>query len=582
MAKSENTQSVEEFFAKLAPQISRAQSLTLELREARQDYLEAYSLDLLSAGLDACTVILSELETARQSDQPELLEARLSDMLGEVRDNLYSQAQRQDLDAIEAEAKEARKAASKSRKAPHSVNLSRIDALKRVLADIESKAAAGEVILGALEERKSKERPMPETNQLDELANAVASIGVQLARNSNGSTAGGSEGAGDFREVPAQMNATLQAVGAPQYGVTFARDDRRDHAALDMIDALNDSFEAVQADGKTRYRLSQTPTARRSVSHNSPLLAGAARIEAHVIETEGQHLLAALDHLQTILRFRVAPGVPTAETYRERIAARLEELVAVMEDPFGVNRARANMLLAWIGLDIARYLDLSELQPNGQGSELWYGLFALSVDQGTTNDPDELSIERSVIDDSRYRAGIQRLSYVFRTLAMRLRDFAADDAGTYAARLEETLGVLNSSAHELGDVLARSGSSASEQNVMLFATRPVSIKKVAATRYRPARAASAISVAQLIDWVITLTDPHAGPNHQVASLSAPEINLVTGELALQCHMLNALMAQADEFDFAFKLSPVYVQTREFQSQLESALQWASALADTAG
>ncbi|WP_300527279.1 hypothetical protein [Maricaulis sp.] len=582
MTKPDTTDTVAEFFQALIPQITRAQSLTAELRNSSQDYLQALSLDYLGKSLEACTLILAEVEKAKASSEQDLLQARFTDLLGEVRDNLLSSALRLDLDAVEEEAKEARKAAAKSRKAPHSANLSRIDALKRVLADIETQAAAGDDILGVLASRTSKERPMPDTPQLDELANAVASIGVQLARNNTAPAAGGSSGAGDYREVPTQMNATLQAVGAPQYGVAFARDDRRSHAALDMIDALSDSFEAVEADGKTSYRLSQAPTSRRSVSRNSPLLAGAARVEAHVIETESQHLLAALDGLQTILRFRVQPGVPTAETYRARIAERLEELVAVMEDPFGVNRARANMLLAWVGLDIARYLDLSELQPNGQGSELWYGLFALVVDADTINDPDELSIERSVIDDSRYRAGIQRLAYVFRTLAMRLRDFAADDAGTYAARLEETLHVLNGSAHDLRDILASTGTSASERNVMLFATRPVSIQKIRATRYRPTRPASMISVAQLIDWVITLTDPHVGPEHQAASLSAREVKLVTGELALQCHMLSALMAQADEFDFAFKLSPVYVQTREFQSQLENALQWASALADTAG
>lgn len=570
----------ETYLSELKQPLQEARAAIIALRRSGKGYTKAKSLEVMLEGLKSCEGMLARAAQLFHAGEFVDLADNLDLFDGEVRGNLRSATALSELESIAVEAAEAGAKAQGKPKESHTANAERLTKLEEALSALDDSISKRAGVLAGLIASDIKEKTMSDSIKIDELTDAVNAIGLQLSLTQTTQDSGGSAAAGSYRDVGKQLGATLDHLGMPRRGVEFAIDSQSKASAREIADRLMDNFSSFESDGQTQYRLERTTRTPRGSARSLSLLAGAASIEARVVETEARHLMAALEEMPQVLRFQTEPGVPTAQAYLGQIDQQLAELVELMEDPFGVNKIQAELLMRRIGMSILSFLDLSELQPSAGDNDYWQKLFAL-IGEPEPLDDDELAIKRTVVSNSRHRAALSRLARVYNGLFCRIAAFARDDAGTYAARLEMTLQVIHASAEDLRAALARSGTSMAEQNVALFATRPINIPKMVNVSTGRFRDGGMLSITQLIDWVATLSQPYADADYQVATLGEVEIMILATELQEQLHALKALASQTKSFGFTFKVSAVSAQLNELASQLEAASEWAHALYESA-
>ena len=468
---------------------------------------------------------------------------------------------------------------------------------RRLVETIHVTAAEAERLVkhvGAASPRTvGKETVMAENADRGDLVAELQGIGRQLSFLSAGGAAqvpGASGGAGRNRTVSDQLMATLDALGLPHHGVQFAMPSAMDDARGDLIEGLYDAFREEPRDGNPVFVPGTTEGRRQSLSAPSQILAGAAKVAARLVRAEADNILDILDRLPDLTRFRTRRGVPSAAESRRIVADRFDDLDEVMSDPMGVNLPRAAFTLQRIVKALFDFFDyanlerelLAEMKKLGTKGPVW------RLVPRPVPDDDEVGQRRSVVQSEEIRREVAELAASLARLVLRVYAPLSDSLGTTASRLEQTLTVVHGSALSLRDILVRSGSSLSEQDVHLFASG-LSIE--VEDRWRQDRDTGKgkggggtllLSAGQLLDWVLEVAEPYVAASHRAAVLEREDFLILEGELDAQSAAVDKLLRECHRLSFAYRLPGPMRQLEELSFHIKTAAKLAGQLTATGG
>lgn len=417
---------------------------------------------------------------------------------------------------------------------------------------------------------------------LHDISRQIGFIGTNVSAQSGAQT---TSGAGNFRNVGAQLMASLDALSLPRGGVQFADDGRVASASDMLIDGLLDNYRPVIRNGITVYEPGRTEGRAPSRLVATDALAGASRVAARLVRSEGDVILDILDRLPNMMRFEPRAGAPSLRQTRDRVADQFDALDETMADALGVNLPKATSIISRAVKATADYLDYANLEPEFFAEMRTRDLDQfISIDWDGLSTGDETALRRAVVQSEEIRGEIRELTEAYG----RLNDYVGrpldDTLGRTAARLDRQLLAINRSARDLQSTLARFGTSQAEQDLMLIlneANVPVEKpKRRGQDPYDDKGKAKKIdiSVSQLISWIVKTSEDGQSARGRVTVLEALDLGILRDELEAQATALNKLADSDDLRPVAFGLGAVMRQLEELQLLVSSAAKNAAALA----
>ncbi len=592
MAKVPSTKRIASDLSKLVGHLDTIQARAEALQQSRLDAGEAQSIADAGDGAREARDNIGALQAAINAERASDTLTQAEALQAHIRQAVARQAITDDLNAVVAEVTEDLSGRVGMHRNP---NKSFIEDGEKLLEAVRAAAELSEDIFEAAAQWAAQaDRKEADMAQHDDEAGIVAElqgIGRQLSFLATGSGAiarTGAEGSGAYRSVAQQLMSSLDARGLPHSGVQFATGEDTSNARSDLIEGLLDTYRAAERDGNVIYVPGRTEEGRwrDTDTASSRLLSGAARVAARLVRAEADNILDILDRLPKMLRFRIRPGVPSADEARNAVADRFEDLDVVMADPIGVNLPRAWFTLRRAVkalLDFFDYANLERELVEQFGRFDGLGPLHLDLPQPVPDD-DEVGLRRSVVQSEEIRREIAEVAAGFARLVIRVTTPIAHSLGTTAARLEQTLTVARDAARALSDVLVRSGSSLPEQDVHFFMSGiKIEIDEV----YPQAQGTQqdikalprlALSLGQILDWIIEVADPYVAATNLSSTLEAADLDILADELDRQKQALDAVARQSTRLGFAYRLPGPSRQLEELTFHIKTAAQLAHVLA----
>ncbi len=534
---------------------------------------QARSLELLNSGIETALINLEPLGAAvAEGDRP-TVQGSAQELTQHVTRDIARPQILSDLRDVVKEAEEDLGRRVGRHRNPVKEFIGNGKALE---ADIAGITSATDLLATEIEKWASqdsrKETDMAHNDEnLKAIETAIQQLGKQLsflsARGDRTSYDSASSGAGAFRTVTAQMAATLDELGMPHHGVQFSTASTLDRARDSLIEGLLAEFSESERNGNKVYTLGEGAP-RVTGPEDGRLLAGAAKSAARRVRAEADNILDILDRLPDMNRFRTRRGVISVRDARKEVEDRFIDLDEVMADPYGVNIARAFFTLRRIVKALIDYFDYANLEAEFTAAMLDLNLPDLiPAELLPFEDEDELSKRRSPTLSEELEYEIKELVRSFGDLVGNVLAPLTNTRGNAAARLELSLTSAYGSARTLRDILVRTGTSLAEQDLLSFTTQ------VTAT----VRAVD-LTVGQVMDWIIEVTEPFTGPTFRANLRERRSLAILAGELVTQGYALDSLIASAGDYGFSISLPGPMRQLEELKFLINTAETQASILA----
>ncbi len=565
---------VETRLKRLVSQLGKTQAKVESMRSSGVEAGEARSLELLQGGIDTAVENISQLQKAVSDEN--LAETRHlgEEMAQHMRIEIARDQILSDLKDVVKEAEEELPRRVGRHRNPVKQFIKDGSVLETHIAEIIKTADLVVSGIGSwTHEDFHTEADMAHTDDLLAIKTAIEQVGKQLSFASarmpaSGGT--GSTGAGAFRTVTAQMSATLDALGMPHYGVQFATDKNLDMARDTLIESLLAEFSETQRNGTTVFSLGEG--ARRAISpDDGRLLAGAAKSAARRVRAEADNILDILDRLPDMTRFRIERGVTDSAEARKEVEERFLDLDEVMADPYGVNFARANYTIFRIVKGLLDYLDYADLEPEFAAAFLGRPEDVFSQNIIQILNLDEIAKRRSPVTSEELEFEIRELVGAFFELVQDALAPLVATRGNAAARLELAMTAVYGSAHDLRDILVRTGSTLDEQDLMNFSTQLTVDMQPLASFVDDERIKKVhMSVGQLMDWIIEVSRPFTGASFRAAMRERASLKILERELYAQSKALGRVIKLARTRGFTLSLPGPMHQLEVLDFQIEQA------------
>lgn len=588
MTKVHSTKPITSNLSKLVGHLDNIQARAQALQDSRLDAGEAQSIADVKDGAREARINIGAMDRAIDAGQASETLAQAEALLSHIRQAVARQAIIDDLSAVVAEVTEDLSGRVGMHRNPYK---SFIEDGKKLLDTVRAATGLAEEIFQAAAhwaaQTDRKEADMAQQDDESGIVAELQGIGRQLSFLATGSgviARAGVQGGGSHKSVSQQLMSSLDARGLPHSGVQFASGAETSGPRNDLIEGLLDTYRPAERNGNVIYVPGRTEEGRwrDTDGGRSGLLSGAALVAARLVRAEADNILDILNRLPKMIRFRVRPGVPSAKEARDIVADRFEDLDVVMADPIGVNLPRAWFTLRRAVKALLDFFDYANLERElleqfGRFEDL--GPLQLSLPQPVRDD-DEVGLRRSVVQSEEIRREIAEVAAGFVRLVLRVTTPITHSLGTTAARLEQTLTVARDAAHELSNVLLRSGSSLPEQDVHFFLSGiKIEIDEVyASQRDTKALPQLALSLGQILDWIVEVADPHVAATNLSSTLEAADLDILADELGRQKQALDAVARQSARLGFAYRLPGPSRQLEELAFHIKTATQLARALA----
>ncbi|MBE9637266.1 hypothetical protein [Salipiger mangrovisoli] len=561
--------------------LSRLHSRATALQKSGLRELDIHSVEVLrqysETGLTILRGMLHGLDEGEAEDALERA-TELAAFLGEERDH---GGLLRDLPQAQTDARNEADALPAGQKRTAALKL--IRTIPSIIRDLTAAPALAERVQDDVrvwrDAQTTKETPMPSNeNEFGGIAAILQDISRQIGfigARSSGQTVGTTAGAGSFRNVGAQLTASLDALSLPREGVQFTGEGRSIAAADMLIDGLMDNYRQETRNGLTVFVPGRTEGRAPSRSLPVDVLAGASRVAARLVRSEGDVILDILDRLPDMTRFELRAGVPSLRSVRDRVAVQFDDLDEVMGDPLGVNLPQALSVISRAikaTLDFVDYANL-EGELSDQFERVDLGRM-LGGRRAETND-DEVSLRRSVAQSEELRSEIRELAEAYKRLCGYVSRPLSDTLGRSAARLDRQLSAINRSALDLRATLDRFGTSQAEQDlIMIIENMSVRVKYPSGGD----EADFEMSVGQLLGWIIKTSADSRGQSGRITALETPDLVILSKELAAQSKALGLLAKDEGLHRFALGLGSVKRQIEELQALVDGAAANAATLA----
>ncbi len=548
---------------------------------------QARSLELLSSGVDVALQNFAPLPKAVAGDDRDRALKLARDLMAHVSKDIARPQILNDLDDVIAEASEEEQNRVGRHRNPVKAFIADAKALEGDIALITATAtrAANDIIAWARPAPKEETDMAHDGENLKAIETAIQQVGRQLSFLSTRSGRSGADqaspGSGAFKNVTAQMAATLDSLGMPHRGVQFASADNQDMARDTLIESLMAEFTETKRNGNTVFALGEGKR-RMTSPEDGRLLAGAAKSAARRVRAEADNILDILDRLPDMARFQTGRDVVHVDDARMEVENRFVDLDEVMADPYGINIARAFFAIRRIVKGLLDYFDYANLEPEFTAAMLELQLDDL-IPEGLlpATDIDEVSQRRSPTLSEELKFEIGELVQAFGEMVGDILAPLTNTRGNAAARLELALTSAWGSARDMRDILVRTGTNLAEQDLIAFTTQVrAQVTRPTGREVRSVSVSAAfdLSIGQVMDWILEVTEPFTGASFRANVREQGSLAILAGELQAQAAALDGLIASAGEFGFAISLPGPMRQLEELKFLIETAADQAAILA----
>jgi hypothetical protein len=544
---------------------------------------QARSLELLRSGIDVAIENFAPVRTAVVRNNKPTAVRLTQELMAHVSTDIARPQVLDDLEGVIEDAEEEEQGRVGRHRNPVREFITHAKALENDIALITTAAIrVGTEITTWAQPGPEKETDMARKNEnLKAIEAAIQQVGRQLSflATRKDRATGTTPGEGVFKNVTAQMISTLDALGMPHHGVQFAKGRGQDMSRDTLIESLMAEFSEKTRNGNTVYTLGEGQR-RITNPEDGRMLAGAAKSAARRVRAEADNILDILDRLPDMARFQTGRDVVSVDEARMEVENRFVDLDEVMADPYGVNIARALFAIRRVLKGLLDYFDYANLEPEFTAAVTELNLDDLIPDGLLpATDVDELSQRRSPTLSEELKFEIVELVQAFGEMVQDVLAPLSNTRGNAAARLELSLTSAYGSARDLRDILVRTGTALSEQDLITF-TSQIRAQVVRPTRGEATRISIPfdLSVGQVMDWILEVTEPFTGASFRANVRERGSLAILAAELRAQNDAIADLISSASEFGFAISLPGPMRQLEELKFLIETAEAQATILA----